>query len=282
MTDPHSELDVFIQDILTLQHKNHNDHYRFGPAQALKTAADKYRQNPNKDSFMQLINAITGILPYISNSRVINLTRFQSKINEIANKHYQMEPINWQENTGRTRTTTRVTVGFRFTSISHSGDSLLPWLNTIISRDFVKLNGTQQTQVLIECYAKYDGFSTALKRHLDVNPDFLVKLALNSEENFIKIAQSRLNLFLDDQQMATIMKEHWLDRSQVYSFEVMDQLLNKMASVLSYGRTIAKLLENPNVQEYLRDTPFLNFYQREDYKHHLESTPSGVNPSPNR
>lgn len=282
MSDPHSELDVFIRDILTLQNKNHNNNYRFAPAQALKTAADKYHENPTKESFVQLINAISRILPYISNTRVINLSHFKNKVDEIASKQYQMTSINWQSTSHKTRSTARMTVGFQFTSVSSSGNSLIAWLNNLIKRDFAQLTTDQQTQILIESYIKYDGFSTVLKKHLIEQPEFLVNLTLDSETNFMKIAQSRLSLFLDDQQMAKIMRSHWLNEDKEYDFDTMDQILYKMASVLTYGRTIGKLLENSNVQEYLKDTEFLNVYQSDRYQRHLEEAPLGINLSPNR
>lgn len=266
------ELRNSLTIILKLETSDDTNSYRFAPAQALKNSLDKYfnTTNPNKIDFIELVKAIGAMQPYIKNGgELVDIVRIKKNIDLIATQAYQMSPIDWEQ----VSSNLKISSGFQFARKGHD-EELINWLNSLSGKYFDAFNDAEKTRFLINCCGdpKYVGFTPKLKAYLEKHPKFLFNLAMNSVENFTNIAQSRLSLYLDDIEMVQLMEqhsEHWVNENAI-PFEQIEQLVNKMSSILSYGRTFNRLMENPKVLEFLDGKTFLHLYQSPDYKNYHE------------
>lgn len=129
------------------------------------------------------------------------------------------------------------------------------------------MDHTELTQTLVDNRDRL-GFSQKLSNHLKKDPDFLYNIILRSERNFIKISQTRLILYLTDEQLARAIIKHIpvLMHKRKEPFEQIEQLIHTLNEILSNGRSVSTLLRNTDAKTILENSTLFQMYLSEEYK----------------
>lgn len=268
MEDPFSQLCKSLQSIFDCEAMR-NDRYTFPPVQQLKDATLRY--NPKlSESFTPLLKAIRGALPFIEKWRV-NFDELRTSMDALAKRHH-FTPIDWS----RFLSHSKASHHFQFSALNHTRheEDLLVWLETLTRTTFTAKDHALLTQALVDNRERH-GFSQRLKDHLKIHPNFLFDLCAKSESNFIKIAHTRLVLYLTDEQLAEIILRHIpaLVRQERGPIERVTRLVNTLNHILSNGRSVTTLCRNANAQTILKQSLFFQIYLSEEYKHKDEKKP---------
>lgn len=241
MKDPFVSLQEALKPLFSLE-VYRNEKYVFPAVHALYEAIEQF--NPQKKkTFFNLLRALTEAQPYLVKWR-IDLKEVIKCMDSLAYTQ-SLPTINW-----KIVFATYPYVHFFQFSVHHRPQAkdkldLLSWLSKNIGKPYNELNHFAQAQVLLE-HRSQPGFSSKLTAQLKKDPDFLFELILSSERNFMKIVDSRLCLYLTDEQIAKAIKKHahkWINPHIGREAQI-EQLTHKVNSVLSHGRSMNTLLRN--------------------------------------
>lgn len=262
MDDPFSVLKKNLESIFHLVPMR-NGKYAYREIQQLKKAIEDYQAK--KIHFVALVKVLRLAVPRLDKLR-IDFETLKKPIDNLAKIH-QMPPIDWIKFLSHPK----ISLRFLFGSLHHDQKNveLIPWLNTIAGEFFKQLSPKEQTTLLIE-HVEDLGFSKKLSDHLKKDPEFLLRLILKSKNNFVKIARTRLILYLTDEQLAksiinylpNFIEEHPNPLVQV------ERLIEKLNGILSNGRSVSTLLRNIEAKTLLDSSEFFYIYQIEEYKNH--------------
>ncbi|MBI2786997.1 MAG: hypothetical protein HYX60_12115 [Legionella longbeachae] len=268
MDDPFSELKQTLESIFHLEPMR-NGKYTYPEIQRLKEAIENY-QSDEKKTFVELINAIGAALSYFEKWG-LNFDSIKNAASPLSKLH-QMPDINWDRYLSRTSI-------FQFSGSTHTPQDveLVDWLTATSGEAFPEEELSTQTRILID-HREYLGFSQKLSTHLEKDPEFLSRLIMGSENNFINISNTRLILYLTDQQLAQAIIHHLPKFVQEHQdpFVQVEQLVDKLNGILSNGRSISTLLRNSEAKSILDSSDLFQIYQSDEYNNREEST----SPSP--
>ncbi|WP_447531100.1 Dot/Icm T4SS effector MavF [Legionella pneumophila] len=261
MEDPFSVLLKSLQSVFHLEAMR-NGKYTFPAVQHLREATENY--NPKaRNTFIELLRAIREALPYIEKWR-INFNVIRKSMDALAKLHH-MPTIDWNQVLSHPKVSPR----FQFSALNHSHHEydLMTWLEKKVGKPFTQLDHTELTQTLVDHRDRL-GFSQKLSNHLKKDPDFLYNIILRSERNFIKISQTRLILYLTDEQLARAIIKHIpvLMHKRKAPFEQIEQLIHTLNEILSNGRSVSTLLRNTDAKTILENSPLFQMYLSEEYK----------------
>lgn len=256
MDDPFSALKNILESGFHLVPMR-NGKYAFPEIQQLKEAIVTY--NPDKKiTYIKLVHALSAALPHFEKWR-IDFESIKYSVNSLAKIH-QMPAVNWSKLLSHPK------VSSRFQLYTHQDTEFIPWLTATSGKKFTKLKPNDQTLMLI-AYSEELGFSTRLKNHLDKEPEFLARLIMKSEDDFMKIANSRLILYLTDAQLAKAITQYLPDlQEQQDPILQVEQLVEKLNNgILSNGRSISTLLRNAEAKTILDNSEVFRIYQSDAF-----------------
>jgi hypothetical protein len=246
-----------------------NGKYTFPAVQQLKEATEQY-DSKQKNTFIQLLRAIKEALPHIEKWR-INFDSIRKSMDELA-KRQQMPRIDWTKILSHPKVSSK----FQFSALNHSAKEveLSSLLASKSDKPFFQMGHSEVTQALVDLRDRL-GFSQKLSTYLKKYPDFLFQLILDSEKNFIKICNTRLILYLSDQQIAKAIIKHIpaFVHKQSEPFAQVEQLVHTLNDILSNGRSISTLLRNAEAKPILYNSVFFQIYQSDSYNSRQEQTP---------
>lgn len=257
MDDPFSALKEALETVFQSV-PTRNEKLVYFEIQQLKEAIDNY--DPNRPrSFFELIKAIGDALPQLVKWR-IDFDPIKNAADSLAQMHIRAD-VDWDMLFSRKK--------LRFQE--EYDNELIPWINAASEVAFGEQKPSEQTRLLIE-YSEELGFSQKIGTQLKKDPEFLSQLILESENNFIKIANSRLILYLTDEQIATAIMQYIpkLNQEQISSLMQVEQLIDKLNGVLSNGRSVSTLLRNVEAKSILDRSELFQIYQSDKYKNREE------------
>jgi len=264
MTDPFSVLKNALEVVFYLESESmRNGKYTYTEIQQLKEATEHY--NPNeKKTFIELVKTLRAAFHYVEKCP-IDFASIKNSMDSLA-KHHQMQAIDWYKFLSRSK----VSPTFQF---KEKEDKLIPWLNKKSGESFSQLDTDTQTKILLE-HSESPGFIQILSTHLtnDNDPDFLFRIIMDSENNFIRLCQSKLILYLTDQQIAQAIIRHLptLIQDEQNPMLKVEQLAHKINSILTKGRSLDTLLRNDKAKSILDDFQLFEIYQSDEYKNRHE------------
>lgn len=255
MKDPFIALSIALQPLFKLVPIRHGK-YVFIEAEKLKKAIEHY--NPTKKyTFYNIISALKDSLLHIEKWH-IDFKPIQKAMDELAAEHHIT--ILWTAIFAQTG----VSFKFQFSALNHgrAEPDLIVWLTTKAGKPYAQLSEGDLIQVLIDNKNK-QGLSNRLSNFLTIEPDFLFNLIMKSEANFVKIAHTRLILFLTDQQIARAIVKHTptLIDKQKEPGEQVNHLIHKLNNILSNGCSVSTLLRNADAKPILDNSIFFQLYQ---------------------
>lgn len=261
MDDPFSALQKSLQTGFHLEAMR-NGKYTYAAVQELKDAIDCYNSD-NKSSFINLLRALKEAMPYIEKWRV-HFNDIKNAMDALAKIH-KVPAIDWNIVLSHPKVSPR----FQFSAMNHSKkeDDLLVWLTAKIGKPYAQLDHGDLTQAMVDNRDRH-GFSRKLSKFLKTEPEFLFQLIMKSEKNFIKITNTRLILYLTDEQIAKAIVHHTpkLIHKQKEPIEQVELLINKINAILSNGRSVSTLLRNAEARPILEQSIFFQIYQSDEYK----------------
>lgn len=267
MEDPLSALLTSLQAVFQLE-TIRNGKYTISAVQQLKESLEQYDSSPSKKNFLGLLKAIRDALPYlvpyIEKSR-LHFDTIKSLMEEI-NQEHNLPPINWNTFLSHPK----VSQTFQFSALNHSPsqDDLLVWITSKSGKPYAKLNDSELTHTLVN-HREYDGFTQKLIEHLKKYPDFLFDLIMKSDKNFHKLCQSRLVLYLTDQQLAHAIIKYIpsLAHEQKDPHEQVASIIYDLnVKILSNGRSVSTILRSSEAKTILDNSVFFQIYQSDEYQ----------------
>lgn len=279
MTDPFAVLIESLQPVFRLE-PIRNNQYTCAEVEQLKNAIENYNSEA-KYSFFKLLSAVKDALPFIERRRV-QFDVLRQSIDELSRLH-QTPSIDW----GRMIAHPKVSQQFQFSALhdAQTKNDLNSWLKAKTDKSMEEMDSKKLTQAIVD-YREKKGFSILLNNHLQDHPDFLFNLIMQSKKNFIKISQTRLILYLTDEQIAHAIIQHlpkFIRKNKKEPFAEVEHLTNNLNKVLSKGRSISTLLRNTAAKSILNNSVFFQIYQTEEYalRHDKkESGPEVFTPDP--
>lgn len=265
MEDPFGALVRSLEPVFHLEAMR-NGKYTFSPIQRLKDATQAYKQKKVKATYSELLMALRESLPFLEKWQV-DFNSIITNMDNLALRH-NMQLSNWNKILKHPK----VSLKFQFSALNHSTEiELIPWITSKTGKLMSQINHFELTEILIDLRNE-QGFSQKLSAHLNKEPDFLVKLILSSERNFNKILHTRISLFLNDAQIANAIIEHLpkLVNADAPLFTQVDQIVNKINSILSNGRSISTMLRNSEAKVILERSELFRLYQSPEYINHKE------------
>jgi hypothetical protein len=279
MNDPFAVLKDALECVFHCEPMR-NGKYIYPEIQQLKISLDNAQIN-NKKSFIDLSKAIKTVLPriakYLENGH-IDFNSIKDPIDSIAKK-FDLPLINWDAHFAK--------YSLRFSFSDKSKDlELLPWLEATSGSTGMEHDIQAQVRILLE-YREHYGFSQKLSAHLEKDPDFLFRCIMHSEKNFSQISQTRLILYLTDQQLAEAIIKHLphLVPKHKNPAQQAEKLVDGLNKTLSNGRSVSTILRNTEAKLILDNSELLQLYQQtiENNQGAFENPPSeegGAKPGP--
>lgn len=271
MSDPFDVLKDALQSVFHLEPMR-NGKYIYPEIQQLKVSLDNSGTH-NKRSFIELTNAIKAALPrfarYVEKGH-LDFNTIRASLDSGA-KTLNLPMINWGANIAKT------SLKFQFCDKSKDLE-LFPWLEAISGATGIQHHNPTQLRVLLE-HREHYGFSQKLSAHLKKDPDFLFRLIIESEKNFTQIAQTRLVLYLTDQQLAEAIIKHIPRFVQSHTNPTAQaaQLIEVLNKILSNGRSVSTILRNAEAKLILDSSKLLQLYQSgEQLEVRLATPPSSI------
>lgn len=257
MKDPFIALSIALHSLFNLMPVR-NGKYVFIEAEKLKRALERYHSN-KKYTFYNLLSALKDNLPHIEKWHIDFESIHKAMDRLAAEQHITIVWPTIFSQAGLSYT-------FQFSALNHAQKEpdFIVWLTAKTGRPYAQLNETDLIQVLIDNKDK-QGLSNRLSHLLSNEPDFLFNLIMKSEANFVKIAHTRLILFLTDQQIARAIVKHspTLVDKQKEPDEQLDHLIDKLNNILSNGCSVSTLLRNADAKPILDNSIFFQRYQED-------------------
>lgn len=245
-----------------------NGKYAFTPIQRLKDATQDYDKKQTH-TYNELLLALREALPFFEKWQV-DFKEIITNMDRLAEKH-GMPTCDWNKILKHPK----VSLTFQFSALNHASEvELIPWINTQIGKLFTQLNQFEITEVLISL-SEHQGFSQKLVKHLKSEPEFLEKLIMGSERNCIKVLKTRLSLYLNDNQIAHAIIQHLPKLIDVHANPMVqvEQLVNNVNDMLSFGRSVTTLLRNEQSKCILDNSIYFQIYQSDEYKSQPSNPP---------
>lgn len=268
MEDPFSALLCSLQIVFHLEAMR-NDRYTYPAVQQLRDSCDCYDPH-SKNSFIELLKALREALPHIEKWHA-DFKMIRQAMDALAKIH-RLPRIEWDKVLAHPK----VSPKFQFSALNHSlsETDLLAWLTSKTGKPFAQLDHHKLTQALVD-HKNRHGMSQKLSNHLKKDPDFLFILIMKSEKNFIKIVQTRLILYLTDQQIAKALLQHVpiFVNKRKEPFAQVESLIHKINDLLSNGRSVSTLLRNSEAKTILDNSPFFQIYQSDEYQSRHQKPP---------
>jgi hypothetical protein len=230
--------------------------YTYKEVQQLKEAAENYQSHPSKNNFIHLRSAVKNAFNYVQKWHV-DLNILKEALEQLSTAHGVS--FDWQYMHVSVKTALRFdSNNSAFTQLH----DLTYWLTLKCGRAYNKLGSEEQTRLLVK-YSDYPGFSKLLIAHLNKNPSFIFDLSMTSADNFRRIVQTRLVLFLTDVQLANALVTFIPDFVQRRRdpYEQVTLLIEHLNEILSNGRSIPSLLRNAEAKEILDTNIFIQLYE---------------------
>lgn len=266
--DPFAALEKSLQSVFHMV-AIRNGKYTYTPIQNLHEAISEYKLKPqDKHSFIELLSALEAALPFLAARWHLDYKTIRMSMDKLAERHH-MPTIDWKDVQSHLQVSQ---LSLFSTKNRAEEDKLLPWLNTKTGHTFDRLNHIDATKKLIEL-RKEDGFTQKLGVHLKEDPEFLVRLIMKSEKNFIKIAKTRLILYLTDAQLASAIIKHTpklIDRHKDPIIET-ERYIDKLNEILSKGRSVGIILKSAEAKTILDNDKHFQLYQSDDYKNRSDT-----------
>lgn len=261
MDDPFSALKETLESVFHCVPMR-NGKYTYPEIQHLKEACTNYRID-KKATFIHLVKAIGATLALFEKLRV-NFESVKTSIDLMAAEHH-MPRVKWDKFLSHAMRSSRFS--FATFAVQHQDAELISWLSAQSEKTFAQFTSSEQTLILV-AHREHLGFSQKLRTHLEKDPEFLSRLIMKSESNFIKIAHTRLILYLTDEQIADAIIKYLPNLLQEHPnpFVQIEQLVDKVNEILSNGRSISTLLRNAEAKATLDRSEFFRIYQKDVYK----------------
>ncbi|MCW8444688.1 hypothetical protein OQJ05_11570 [Fluoribacter gormanii] len=261
MDDPFSALIEAIKSVFHLIPMR-NGKYTYPEIQRLKEAIEHY-QPDEKKTFVELVKALGATLHHLDKWR-INFEPIQSSIDSLAAQH-KMPAINWDKYLAHPK------ISHRFQFMDAQQDvEFVPWLNSMYEKIYARQESSLHTKLI--AHRDQLGFSQRLISHLQKDPEFLLRLIMESKEKFIQISGTRLIFYLTDEQIAKAIIKYLPDLLQDHPNPLVqvEQLVDRLNGILSNGRSISTLLRNSEAKAILDGSEIFQIYQSEEYKNRQE------------
>lgn len=255
MKDPFTALSIALHSLFNLMPMR-NGKYVFIEAEKLKKALERYHSN-KKYTFYNLLSALKDNLPHIKKWH-IDFEPIHKAMDRLAAEQH----INIVWETLFSQVGLHYTVQFSALNHAQKEPDLIVWLTAKTGHSYTQLKEMDLIQVLIDNKNK-QGLSHRLSHLLISEPDFLFDLIMKSEANFVKIAHTRLILFLTDQQIARAIVKHTptlVDKQQEPG-DQLNHLIDKLNNILSNGCSVSTLLRNADAKPILDNSIFFQRYQ---------------------
>ncbi|MBA2649493.1 MAG: hypothetical protein H0U75_07870 [Legionella sp.] len=244
-----------LKSVFELEAFRH-DKYVFAPIQTLKNALERFDPEDPK-SYASLLKALVASRPFIEKWR-LSFDEIMLCMDEIA-KSLGLPSNDWDVILKSQKHHHR----FKFSP--NTDEAFLPWLKSQGIHGFLEKTFDEQTKILLE-FVENCGFSKKFTDYLKKKPTFLSDLLFSSDQNFIKISASRLNLYLTDSQLATAILFHapkLLMEDGKY-FIQKDKFMSKFNEILSNGRSVSTLLRCETAKEVLEASERFKHYQQNE------------------
>lgn len=207
----------------------------------------------NKVELIELLKCIRNALVYIEKWRM-DFKLIQKPLSKLVKTH--QIPLKWDVFLAQSKTSLK----FQFSALNHHSSEmdLIPWLQHKEGWDNPKLS-LRAEYYLVMKYRKHLGFSQKLSEHLNQDPHFLRKIIMDDMEHFVKLAHCRLVLYLTDVQIAeAIVKYHTQFLTKNKQEDVLVDLVTKLNSILSNGRSISTVMRSVEARFLLENIPALH------------------------
>ena len=201
--DPLGDLKNSLAYLFELQKTKIKGKYLNPLVQNLKNALDDY--NPDSENTLQSLTvALKRAFPIIDNYGDTHTVK--EKMDALAGT--KGKTICWY-----TKSRPAFSPKFQFATenLRTEGD-FISWLSLRSGQDFANLAAVKQVSILTKCFE--NNVKIKLGVYLRMNPDFLINLAMESTESFLKLLESPLSTQLDDQQIAKATQHHGLEEEK--------------------------------------------------------------------
>lgn len=275
MSNPFLALQDALRPVFKMALRNGKSNYP--KIQQLKSAVDAF--NPNDtETFIKLYHALCGSLSHIAQWR-LDFVSIRNSMDKLA-LSLNMPKINWDRMVSKSNTPSF------FPHCAFQGKNcnkdLLTWLAEHSGTNVATADIETQIRILLQ-YSENLGFSTKLNEHLTKHPNFLFTLIAKSEKHFTQIANSRLVLYLTDEQLAhaiirflpRLLKQHANRMHQT------DNIVEKINKMLSNGRSVSTILRNTQAKFILEESELWQAHQKPN-EITLNPLAAGNPPSPQR
>lgn len=270
MNDPFSKLKNTLSDLFQMELKR-NGKYIYTEIRQLEKSLENYQPN-NKIKFKELIKALHACMPRIEKWR-LDFNALKKPIDSLA-KDLDEPLINWDSWLSRSNASPK----FQFSALNNQKKDLLTWL---VEASGMQNDTNTHVRMLLD-YRDRSGFSPRLSAHLKKDPEFLFRLIMKSNDNFKQISNTRLILYLTDQQLAEAIIKHIprLQESDPDPKNLAQLLVKELNSTLSNGRSVSTLLRNIDAKLILDQSELLQIYQNTDLDQSEDDTLSSQNTTP--
>ncbi|TAL59527.1 MAG: hypothetical protein EPN84_11015 [Legionella sp.] len=272
--DPFSALRHSLQPLFHFEAMR-NGKYTFAEIQKLKEATDNY-QPEDTASFIKLLQALKGALPYLEKWKV-DFSDIRTNM-EILAKDQNLS-INWSIFLRHPK----VSHKFQFNAQNKAQSrelELIPWIALKTAKPFAELSQVELIEFLIK-NCDTPGFNNRLDQHLkNTDPDFLLRLILDSVSTFSQICKSNLSLQLKDEQIAKAIIYHaetWI-KPHINPLIQVEQFVNTLNEHLGTGRSVGGLLRNKEAKAILDKSKYFQIYQSEEYANRRAPHPRSPSP----
>jgi hypothetical protein len=245
-----------------------NNRYTYPAVQRLKEATENY-DSKSKQSFITLLKAVKEALPYIEKWR-LSFDIIRTSVDSLAKCHH-LPKIDWNSLLSHSQ----ASPNFQFSALNNQSgpnaqEDLIVWIAAHTGKPYTQLDHAELTQALVN-HREQHGFSQKLSTHLEKDPDFLFNLMMKSQKNFHKIVNSRLILFLTDEQLAKAIVKYAssLVNKQEEPMQQVQSLMHTLNQILAKGRSINVLMRNHAASAVLNNSVFFQMYQSEEYQNQV-------------
>lgn len=257
MSHPFAALKNALRTVFDLEPKRMG-RYTYPEIQQLQQAFHNLELHNGKKEFIAFLKALREALPHIEKRR-IDFASIKVSIDDLA-KAIQMPIMNWDQYLSRSNGSPK----FQFSALNHQHKeiSFLTWLSITAGKALSPEKRPPQVILLLEC-KDHLGFSQKLSDHLNRDPDFLFRLIMESDTNFIQIVNTRISLYLTDKQLAQAIIKHasLIVQGAPDPLQHATMLVDKLNEILSNGRSISTLLRNTEAKSVLDCSELFRVYQ---------------------
>ncbi|RMX21129.1 hypothetical protein EAS68_05335 [Legionella jordanis] len=257
MKDPLAAFEDSLCYMFELQTRNTGT-YINREVQHLKNALENYK-NGRSLTLRELIMALKRAFPVVENYVDGYLVKLRMEALAKANGYR----IHWEEDHFRRK---KGYPYFHYAKSVPESLDFISWLSECAGLQFSHLDRRKQAEIILH-FRLEKNFITKLTEHLSKQPDFLINLALESTEICINILHTRLGFEINNPDLAKIIVHHstaMIDHSIDLEAQFMRFVEFWDASLERTGRSIAKLMDDPEASFALKKLPFFEVCDNEN------------------